>query len=634
MNKIREHRKIMYTVDSAEGLPCSVAGKEAAYDADGMRLTPEWDLPWPMPWIDKALSGTAKEKAWVSQSGTVRIQNDEEPDQWICVSYRSLIGLTVGTAAEMTAEAFGGGEAVVNCNGTMRYTYGELRDNIRTLAKGLMDLGLALGDNVAVWAVNSIEFVIAQFATALVGCVFVPVSGYEHSQHIEKILNKSGAKALIMQIGIKCSENIEKLYALCPELMDDAPGKLHAEFVPALRSVTVISSQEYDGTYKWSELLERGADSVTDYELDERGRSVSVDDPACMIFTSGSSGEPKGVLLSHANIIENAFAMSARMKLSPSDVVCVQVPMFHCFGCVAGTLTSVISGASMIMVDRFRPEVTLSIIERERCTVFSGVPTMFRSLLEAMEKKQYDISSLRAGIIAGASVDMPLFFEVQRKMKYSDLFVAYGLTETSPCVAMASAAEFQMHEGSVGAAIAGVEIKIADPNTGTKLFSKTGEICVRGYNVMLGYFGGGSADREAIDSEGYLHTGDAGRIAADGMLVVEGRYKDIIIRCGENISAEEIEREALSLGDVREACVVGVPHALYGEEVFCFVRLGSSASIKDNEIMGYLRAKLPSYKIPGRLTILNEFPKLPSGKCDKRQLKEMARDYLRSSSSC
>jgi fatty-acyl-CoA synthase len=586
-----------------------------------------------MPWIDRALSGLAKEKAWVSQSGGARIQNAEEPDQFIDVSYRSHIDLTVGAAAEMEAESFSGKEAVVNSNGTIRYSYGELKEKICMLAKGLMKLGLEPDDKVVVWAINSIEFVIAQFATSLIGCVFVPVSAYERSQHIEKTLNNSGAKALIMQIGIKCSENIEKLYALCPELMDDAAGKLHAESVPALRSVIVLSSYEYDGTYKWSELLEQGEAAISDERLDERSRSISVDDPACMIFTSGSSGEPKGVLLSHANVVENAAAMGSRMGLSQSDVVCMQAPMFHCFGCVAGTLTAVLAGASMIMVDRFRPEVTLSIIERERCTVFSGVPTMFRSLLEAMEKRQYSISSLRTGIIAGAPVDMPLFSEVQGRMGYSDLFVAYGLTETSPCVAMASAEEFRKNEGSVGRAIAGVEIKIVDPETCMEVFSKTGEICVRGYNVMLGYFGDGPATREAIDDDGYLHTGDAGRLAADGALVVEGRYKDIIIRCGENISAEEIEKEVLSLGDVQEACVVGVPHALYGEEVFCFVRLGRRASIENHEILGYLRTKLPSHKIPGQLIAVKEFPKLSSGKCDKRQLKEMARDCLCGGSS-
>ncbi|QOX63091.1 AMP-binding protein [Anoxybacterium hadale] len=625
MSIIDKSRKIEITVQRVDSIPCSLVGKKMVFSADGAIETEPWQLPWPMPWIESVCRTFAMENIGVSQTKSARLYNPDEPDQYIEILAKSYVDLTIGQLADQVSELYGEREALISSTSSRRYTYGQFREFSGKLAKGLISIGLQKSDKVAVWAVNSPEFVLAQFAIAKAGGIMVPLNAYEKEMRMETLLRHSDTSTLIMQVGTKATENIEILYRLCPELCEAVPGRLRSERFPMLKNVIVISDEEYPGTYRWSELLQMGS-TVDDTELSHRQKQLSYEDTVHMIYTSGTTGTPKGVMLNSANVIENANAMADRMELTEKDVMCVQAPMFHCFGCVACILTAVSRGGAMVMVDKFRPEITMSLIEREKCTVVSGVPTMFIGFIHEMEKNCYDFSSVRTGIIAGASCPPKLMEDIQNLLGIPKLVSSYGLTEASPCVTAVYADDpLEWKSTAAGAPIPGVQVRIMDSTTKEEVTDGScGEIWVKGYNLMQGYYCMPDETAKAIDADGWLHTGDIGCLADNGYLSIKDRSKDIIIRSGENISPKEIEDFLHTHDAVAEAAVVGVSSYLYGEEVVAFIRVKDDRNLTENEIREYCRGKISTNKMPRWVVFLDRFPVSDSGKCLKSELRRHA----------
>lgn len=629
MSIIDSSRKIEITVRSVDSIPCSLIGKTMIISADGRVETEPWELPWPMPWIYQACFEYAMKNMDVSCVRTARLYNPDEPDQYIEIFARSFIDLTIGQLLEQVSRQYPDEEALVNSTGTRRFVYRQFREVSRDLAKGLIAIDVEKSDKVAVWAVNSPEFVFSQFGIARAGGIMVPLNAYEKERQMEKLLKQSDTSTLILQIGTKATENIEILYKLCPELCDAMPGKLKSERLPRLRNVIVISDEEYPGTFRWSEVLNLGK-TLGEDALSQREKQLRCQDTVHMIYTSGTTGKPKGVMLSNGNIIENAKAMADRMQLTEADIVCVQAPMFHCFGCIACTLTAVVGGCSMVMVDKFRSGSTLSLIEREKCTVLSGVPTMFISFIEELAKHPYDLSSVRTGIIAGASCSPKLVSEIKNVLGMKHLIVSYGLTEASPCVTSVYGDDpDELKANTVGAPLPGVELKLVDPVTKKEAADgHCGEILVRGYNIMQGYYQMPEETSLAVDEEGWLHTGDIGCFYGNGYLCIKDRCKDIIIRSGENISPKEIEDFLLAHDAAAEVGVVGIPSYLYGEEVVAFIRIREGSAITEKELREYCRGRLSTNKTPKWFIFIEQFPASDSGKCLKSALRQAARELI------
>ena len=625
MDIVANKRKVELTVRDTESIPCSLVGNRMVFCADGTMESEPGRLPWPMPWIADVCGEFAKEVVKVTQIKEARLYNPEEPDQYIEVYARSYIDLNVGQLADQICDLYPKREALVDSGGSRRSGYGQLKEDTADVAKGLIAIGVEKGDKVAVWAVNSPEYVIAQIGIAKSGGVMAPLNAYERGPHIAALLRQSDTTTLIMQVGTKSTENIDQLYQLCPELSESEPGKLKSERFPYLKNIIVISDEEYPGTFRWSELRRLGS-PLDDGALLRRQEQIGCEDTVFMIFTSGTTGEPKGVMLSHRNVIENAVGMAELMELSETDVVCVQAPMFHCFGCVASVLTAILRGSAMVLVDKFRPEATLALIERERCTVASGVPTMFIGFINELEKKHYDISTVRTGIVAGSSCPPKMIQDIREVLGIKNIIVAYGLTEASPCVTTISGKDAEdLSTTSVGAAIPGVEVKIVNPDTNEEVASDVrGEIWVKGYNIMSGYYHMPEESALAVDEDGWLHTGDIGCFLPNGYLSIMGRYKDIIIRSGENICPKEIE-DVLDMHDaVAEASVVGAPSYLYGEEIIAFIRKKEGRDLTEEMLRQFCKGRLSTNKTPKAFVFLEHFPLSGSGKCLKSALRRMA----------
>jgi fatty-acyl-CoA synthase len=626
MRKIIDHsRKIEITVNSVDSIPCSLVGKKMIFSADGFLESEAWKLPWPMPWIETVFRTFAMENIGVSQRKSARLYNPDEPDQYLEISAHSYIDLTVGKLADFTADRFPGREALVSSTGSRRYLYRELKEMTDDLAKGLLSIGVDKGDKVGVWAVNSPEFVVAQIGISKAGGMMVPFNAYEKERRMEEILRLSDTRTLILQVGTKAAENMEILYRICPELWDAIPGNLKSPKLPMLKNVIVISDEEYPGTLRWTDLMESGR-VVKEEMLHKREQQLSFQDVVHIIYTSGTTGVPKGVMLSHENIMENAVAMAERMRLTEKDIMCVQAPMFHCFGCVACTLTALISGCSMVMVDKFKPEITLSLIEREKCTAVSGVPTMFLGFINEISKNSYDISSMRTGIIAGSSCAPGIMKQIKEKLGIKELIVSYGLTEASPCVTSVLGDDpDELKETSVGKPIPGVDIKIMDLRTKEELPpGNPGEIWVKGYNIMQGYYRMKEETEKTVDAKGWLRTGDIGYVLPNGYLCIQDRCKDIIIRSGENISPKEIEDFLCSHELIEQAGVVGIPDDLYGEEVAAFLKVKEGHFLTDQEVKAFCKGKISTNKTPKWIFFIDSFPLSDSGKCLKATLRKLA----------
>ena len=537
--------------------------------------------------------------------------------------------ITIGQLIDLRAKENTKTEALVYPDLSLRYTYEEFRQECNQMAKGLMELGVQHGEHIAIWATNMPQWVITQFGSAKMGAVLATVNTNYKVFELEYLLRQSDSTTLILIKGTKSSDYIRMIYELCPELYECKPGELKSQRLPSLKNIIVIGEDHYPGMFTWDELIRMGG-NVTDLQLAVRQDSLDPDDVVSMMYTSGTTGFPKGVMLTHNNLIGNACSLAECMNFTEKDRLCIPVPFFHCFGCVLGTMTCVVSGATMVPVIVFNPVKVLETIEKENCTAVHGVPTMFIMELEEMEKTKYDTSSLRTGIMAGSPCPIEVMKKVVSKMGAKEITITYGQTEASPGITMTRTDDpLELRVTTVGRALPNVEIKIIDPETGQEVpRSVQGELCSRGYNTMKGYYKMIEATAAAIDHDGWLHTGDLAVMDENGYCKITGRLKDMIIRGGENIYPREIEEFLYTHPKIKDVQVVGVPSKKYGEEVMAFIQLKPGISLTEEEIKDYCREKIARYKIPKYVAFVESYPTTASGKIQKYILREQAIEML------
>lgn len=542
---------------------------------------------------------------------------------------RDLGKITMGELVDRTSVNYPDNDALVYPDRGLKYSYKEFREVCNQFAKSLLKLGVKRGDNIAIWAPNVPEWVITQFGSARVGAVMATVSTSFKLLELEYQLKQSDATTLIMIEGTKSSDFRSLINELCPELQECKPGELVSKRLPHLKNVVMIGNNKYPGMFTWEKFINLGKD-VSDEELSIRSSEVDPDDVAIMIYTSGTTGFPKGVMLTHHNIIANACAQAECLNIGPDDRMCIAVPFFHCFGCVASNVCSVATGAAMVPIELFNPAQVLKIVEKERCTVLHGVPTMFILELEQLEKEKYDVSSLRTGIVAGAACPADVMKKIVEVLNIREAISSYGQTEASPCITSTRANDsIELKSSTVGQPLPGVEVKIVDPETGMEVpLGVQGEICARGYNIMKGYYKMPEATAKTIDAQGWLHTGDMGTMDENGYVRITCRLKEMIIRGGENIYPREIEEFLRIHPLIKDAQIIGVPSEKYGEEVMAFIRVKDGHVITPESIQNFCKGQIAGWKIPRYVAFVDDYPYTPNGKVQKFKLREMAIEML------
>ena len=535
-------------------------------------------------------------------------------------------GKTIGQVLRETARRFPDRDALVFPQRNFRASYAELDRQVDSAARGLVALGLKKGDHFALWATNHPEWAILQFATARIGAVLVTVNPAYRSHELDYVLRQSDAKMLALIDRFKTSDYFAMLDEVCPELSKSSPGQLRAEKFPQLRTVLSLSQAKRPGMIDYPELLDRGR-SVSPQELSDRESLLFPTEAINIQYTSGTTGFPKGATLHHRSLLYNAYYAAQCQRLSEHDRMCIPVPLYHCFGCVLGTLCAIASGAAMIFpYEYFEPEKSLAAIEAERCTVLYGVPTMFIAQLEHPTYPSRNLRSLRTGIMAGAPCPIELMKKVTGEMGARELTIGYGLTEFSPLITQTRPDDpLELRVGTVGRALPGVEVQIIDPATGQSLPpEQAGELCARGHGTMIGYYKMDEATAKAIDKEGWLHSGDLAVKQPNGYYRITGRLKDMIIRGGENIFPREIEEFLYRHPAVEEVQIVGVPDPKYGEEVLAWIKLRSGSSATEDEIRSFCRASLAHYKVPRYVKFVTSYPMTVTGKIQKFKIREQA----------
>ncbi|MDR2515446.1 MAG: AMP-binding protein [Christensenellaceae bacterium] len=507
-------------------------------------------------------------------------------------------------------------------------TYSEFRDDVDTFARALIAMGVGKGDHVAIWATNVPQWYVTFWAAVKIGAVLVTVNTAYKIHEAEYLLRQSDTHTLVMIDGFKDSDYVGILRELCPELALSAPGELRSKRLPRLKNVISCQSEQ-PGCYSWAAALEM-AENVQVSEVYARARSLSPHDVCNMQYTSGTTGFPKGVMLTHYNVINNGKAIGDCMDLSTADRLMIQVPMFHCFGMVLAMTASMTHGTTMCPITAFSPKKGLDCITRERITAFHGVPTMFIAMLAHEDFEKTDFSHMRTGIMAGSPCPVKVMEQVLAQMHMDQICITYGQTEASPATTMSKTTDsVELRVSTVGQAIFGVEIKIVDPETGEELGDDMdGEFCSRGYNTMKGYYKMPEATAAVIDQEGWLHSGDLARRLPNGYFKITGRIKDMIIRGGENIYPKEIEDFLYTNEAVSDVQVIGVPDKDYGEEIMACVILKEGASITEEELQAFCRARIAKHKVPRYVRFVSEFPMNAAGKIMKYKMREAAVEFL------
>ncbi|WLR53220.1 AMP-binding protein [Bacillus tianshenii] len=540
-----------------------------------------------------------------------------------------MLNVTVGKLLEDVAAKQPDHEAVVYADQDLRYTYKEFDEVCRQTARGLMSLGLQAGEHVAIWSTNTPEWLTCQFATGKMGAVLVTVNTNYQAAELEYLLKQSDSSTIILMEQFRDHSYIDTLYKVVPELKTAEPGKLQSKKVPKLKNVIVLGENSYPGTYSWNDIIAM-SDNVSEEQLDERMNGLSPDDVINMQYTSGTTGFPKGVMLTHNNLTNNALNIASCMKLTNEDRLCIPVPFFHCFGCVLGTMACVTVGATMVPVQEFNPKQVLQTVQDEKCTGLHGVPTMFIAELNDPEFEKYDLSSLRTGIMAGSNCPIEVMKAVVNKMGANEITIAYGQTESSPVITQTRTDDpIELRVSSVGKALPNVEVKIVEPGTNQVVpHGVQGELCTRGYHVMKGYYNNPDATQDAIDPDGWLHTGDLAVMDENGYCKITGRLKDMIIRGGENIYPREIEEFLYQHPKVLDVQVVGVPDEKYGEEIMAWLILKEGETATAEEIREYCSGQISRHKIPRYIEFTDQYPMTASGKIQKFRLREQSMEML------
>ena len=540
--------------------------------------------------------------------------------------------MTIGDLLDRQAERFGDRDALVHVDWGLRYTWAEFREECDHIARGLMALGINKGDHVALWATNYPEWVVAQFATARIGAVLVTVNPAYRTHELEYLLRQSDAAALMLIGNFRTSDYVGMLTEVAPELAQATPGQLRAEKAPNLRNVIYI--QPHDGTsgatppgmMAWAELSERG-EEITPEALARRKADCRPDDVICIMYTSGTTGNPKGVMLTHHNLVANATYTAEGLGFTEEDRLCIPVPFYHCFGSVLGTLACATAAAAMVIPSEyFDPEKALAAVEKESCTAIHGVPTMFIAELEHPDFDRYDLGTLRTGMMAGSPCPIEIMRQVIDRMGCREMTVGYGLTEAAPVITLTRSDDnIERRVSTVGTPFPYVEVKIIDPDTGEEVtVGEQGELCSRSFMNMKGYYKMPEATEAAIDSDGWLHTGDLATVDADGYYKITGRSKDMIIRGGENVYPREIEEFLYTNPKVADVQVIGVPDQRFGEEIMAWVLLRGGQEATEEEIRDFCRGRIAHYKVPRYVKFVTEFPMTVTGKIQKYVMRDIS----------
>lgn len=515
-------------------------------------------------------------------------------------------------------------EYFVYSDRNLRFTWKTFNERVDNMAKGLIAIGVSRGTNVGIWAQNVPDWLTFLYATAKIGAVAVTVNTNYQSEEVSYLLKNSDMHTLCMTDGVAGNNYTDIIYELVPELKTTQRGKFKSERFPELKNVVYIGQEKYRGMYNTAEILLLGNNVESD-ELTRLRNLTGCHDVVNMQYTSGTTGFPKGVMLTHHNIANNGYLTGVHMKFTPEDKCCICVPLFHCFGVVLATMCCLTHGSTQVMVERFDPLITLASIHKERCTVLHGVPTMFIAELNHPMFSLFDMSSLRTGIMAGALCPIELMRQVNEKM-FMDITSVYGMTETSPGMTQTRVDDtFEVRCTTVGREYEFTEVKVLDPETGLECpVGVQGEICCRGYNVMKGYYKNPEATAQVIDKNGFMHSGDLGVKDENGNYRITGRIKDMIIRGGENISPKEVEDYLYKIPEVRDVQVVAVASPKYGEDVGAFIILKDGCELTPEDVRDFCKNHIARYKIPRYVFFIKQFPMTGSGKIQKFRLREMA----------
>jgi fatty-acyl-CoA synthase len=539
---------------------------------------------------------------------------------------------TLGQVLERQVARHPDKEFLIYPDRDLRFTYGEFDRRVNRLAKGLLAIGLRKGDHLGIWATNVPDWLTFLFATAKIGVIAVTVNTAYRLHELEYLVKQSDIKALCLIDGFRDIDYVGIVNELVPELKSCERGRLESARFPRLKSVIFIGPEKHRGMYNTQELLLLGG-HTSDEELARAGANLNCHEVINMQYTSGTTGFPKGVMLTHHNILNNGFHIGERQKFTEADRLCLTVPLFHCFGLVLGVMAAYTHGATIVALESFDPLLALASVQKERCTALYGVPTMFIAELNHPMFKLFNLASLRTGIMAGSPCPMEIMKRVISDMRCRDITIAYGLTEGSPVMTQTSTDDpIEMRVSTVGQRLPGIEVRIVNPEANAEVPPGTqGEVVCRGYNVMKGYYQMPEATAQAIDADGWLHSGDLGTMDEQGYFKITGRIKDMIIRGGENISPREIEEYLLRMEGIRDIQVVGIASPKYGEEVGAFVITKDGATLTEEDVRDFCRGKIASFKIPRYVFFVNSYPMTASGKIQKYKLREQGVKLLQES---
>lgn len=531
---------------------------------------------------------------------------------------------TLGDWLEYWAKETPDKEYIVYSDRNLRFTWKQFDQRVDNLAKGLLAIGVTKGSNVGIWATNVPDWLTFLYATAKIGAVLVTVNTNYKQNELEYLCENSDMHTLCITDGTWECDYVEMTYKMLPELKNCERGRVKSERFPCMKNVVYIGQEKHRGMYNTAELILLGK-NIDDEKLTDAKKKVSCHDVVNMQYTSGTTGFPKGVMLTHYNIANDGFFTGENMKFTPEDKLCVCVPLFHCFGVVLATMNCLTHGSTQVMVEKFDPLVVLASIHKERCTALYGVPTMFIAELNHPMFDMFDMSSLRTGIMAGSLCPVELMKQVSEKM-FMTITSVYGLTESSPGMTQTNIEDtFEQRCTTVGRDYPHVEVKVLDPETGEECpVGVQGEMCCRGFNVMKGYYKNPEATAEVIDKNGFLHSGDLGVKDEQGYYRITGRIKDMIIRGGENVYPREIEEFLYHMPGIKDVQVAAVPSKKYGEEVGAFIILHEGVKMESEDVRDFCKGKISRYKIPKYVFFIDEFPMTGSGKIQKYKLKELS----------
>lgn len=541
-----------------------------------------------------------------------------------------LWSITLGDLLSKVAKKYPDENAVTYNDRDYTRSWKEFNEEVERVAKGFLRIGVKKGDHVAIWATNIPEWLLTLFASAKIGAVLVTVNTNYKVFELEYLLKQSDTKVLVMNKGFKDANYIDIVNELCPTLKDSKVNEYEDENLPFLKSVVIVGDETPAGMMNFKDLLEPSSEEI-DKQFEEITRSIDPHDVVNMQYTSGTTGFPKGVMLTHYNIINNGLSIGDNMNYTHKDRLCIVVPFFHCFGLVLAVMACITHATSMVPVEVFHSIPVMDAITQQKCTSFYGVPTMYIAILENEKFNEYDFSCLRTGIMAGSPCPVKVMKQVVDKMHMHEITICYGQTEASPVCTQTTVHDSLEHRvNTVGRCMPGIEAKIVDPETGKECPPNVaGEFCARGYNIMKGYYKMEEATKQAIDEDGWLHSGDLAMVDEDGYYKITGRIKDMIIRGGENIYPKEIEEFLYTIDKIKDVQVIGVPSKVYGEEVMACIILKEGETMTEQEVKDLVKANMARHKVPSYVAFVDSFPMNAAGKIMKYKMREWAVDYLK-----